>query len=326
MQMIQSTKDDAFTLIELLVVIAIIAILAAILFPVFATAREKARQTACASNMKQLGLAFLQYLQDYDEIYPGGTDMTSGAFSGNGMSWTPQIYPYVKSRAVFACPSDTFDYAAFENAKGCSSTNISQMSPISYSYNFNIWYLNNPAGPLGNQAKFTAPSLTVLLTEITASVANPTAPASNSSNGDSYPCNNNVFSTVTNGIRILDTAGNGGNPMPQFATGYMGGFTPNYTGTNSALQYPWEGCLAAGGTAIQCAGTNGGPVGPRHSGGSNFLLCDGHVKWMNGTKISIGTTIGNANSTQGATATSGGNAAGTNALGTAGFAATYSPY
>ena len=95
-----------FTLIELLVVIAIIAILAAILFPVFAKVREKARQTSCASNLKQLSLAMIQYNQDYDEMYPtayfGGVSMFNGVF-GNILYTT---YPYLKSRDVFSCPSN----------------------------------------------------------------------------------------------------------------------------------------------------------------------------------------------------------------------------
>src|SRR5579859_6093805 len=98
-------RKNAFTLIELLVVIAIIAILAAILFPVFAQAREKARAISCLSNMKQLGLAFLQYQQDYDESMPVPyyfifNPPTMGAQGG----WGGGIYPYVKSSGVYACP------------------------------------------------------------------------------------------------------------------------------------------------------------------------------------------------------------------------------
>ena len=91
-----------FTLIELLVVIAIIAILAAILFPVFASAREKARQTTCASNLKQSGIAVLQYVQDYDEMTPFVACEPSGPYT-----WYAQIYPYVKTTQVYVCPDDS---------------------------------------------------------------------------------------------------------------------------------------------------------------------------------------------------------------------------
>src|SRR6476661_7679135 len=94
----------AFTLIELLVVIAIIAILAAILFPVFARAREKARQTQCTSNLKQLGLSILQYTQDYDEVFPYGV---SGPGANRVYGWAGPIYNYVKSTDVYRCPDDT---------------------------------------------------------------------------------------------------------------------------------------------------------------------------------------------------------------------------
>src|ERR1700742_3390756 len=95
------SNHSAFTLIELLVVIAIIAILSAILFPVFAKVREKARQTACLSNEKQLGLAYMQYVQDYDETY-----VFSQLFGGPGCGWAGHLYPYVKSAAVYTCPDD----------------------------------------------------------------------------------------------------------------------------------------------------------------------------------------------------------------------------
>ncbi len=98
----------AFTLIELLVVIAIISILAAILFPVFAKVREKARQTSCASNERQIGLAMLQYVQDFDEAEPqsyyGSNTAASDAVN---YKWMDAVFPYVKNEAVFTCPSDT---------------------------------------------------------------------------------------------------------------------------------------------------------------------------------------------------------------------------
>ncbi|BDI29944.1 hypothetical protein CCAX7_19950 [Capsulimonas corticalis] len=91
------TDKAGFTLIELLVVIAIIAILAAILFPVFAKAREKARQASCLSNEKQIGLGILQYVQDSDETYP---------LSDRTGCWEQSTYPYVKSVNVYKCPSN----------------------------------------------------------------------------------------------------------------------------------------------------------------------------------------------------------------------------
>ncbi|MBC7288466.1 MAG: prepilin-type N-terminal cleavage/methylation domain-containing protein, partial [Armatimonadetes bacterium] len=87
------TEHRGFTLIELLVVIAIIAILAAILFPVFSRAREKARAVTCISNMKQMGLAFMMYVQDYDEIFQPT------------YRWKERLDPYMKNTELFKCPS-----------------------------------------------------------------------------------------------------------------------------------------------------------------------------------------------------------------------------
>ena len=108
----------AFTLIELLVVIAIIAILAAILFPVFAQARDKARSIACLSNTKQLALGVIQYSQDYDETLP-----VAGYNAQCRGRWQWQIYPYVKNEQVFTCPniSQRPWLAAVSNQAGCSN-------------------------------------------------------------------------------------------------------------------------------------------------------------------------------------------------------------
>ncbi|MBU0607245.1 MAG: prepilin-type N-terminal cleavage/methylation domain-containing protein [Armatimonadetes bacterium] len=102
------SRRQGFTLIELLVVIAIIAILAAILFPVFAKAREKARVTTCVSNGRQIGLGLRMYLQDYDEVFP-----IYHAYQFDPAAWTPghlgienELEPYIKNRQIWRCPDD----------------------------------------------------------------------------------------------------------------------------------------------------------------------------------------------------------------------------
>ncbi len=130
-------KRRAFTLIELLVVIAIIAILAAILFPVFAKAREKARQSACTSNLKEMGLGLMQYVSDYDDTFP----IMAYTVSGIKFSWRQMIYPYVKATGVYACPTNLY-----ANTDGA----VSGIPALPRNYAINSHFAVSPgAGPYG---------------------------------------------------------------------------------------------------------------------------------------------------------------------------------
>ena len=148
-----------FTLIELLVVIAIIAILAAILFPVFARAREKARQTSCLNNVKQMVLGTCMYVQDYDETFPFADMYWPAAAlrpwqgsSGTYVYWCDLIYPYVMNKQVFYCPSNMEDW-------------------IGYSWNVALGYVGNHptrTGPTYDGVKLATvryPAETVLIAD-----------------------------------------------------------------------------------------------------------------------------------------------------------------
>ncbi len=152
----QKRKSKGFTLIELLVVIAIIAILAAILFPVFARARENARRASCMSNLKQIGLGLMMYVQDYDERMP------MNGYCGGGVcaSWRMQLQPYIKSTQVFVCPSNS--------NTGTNSGALPGVSPISSDYSANLSTAGifggyNTAGP--TLAAIQSPSTTFFVVE-----------------------------------------------------------------------------------------------------------------------------------------------------------------
>jgi len=256
-----NSRRTGFTLIELLVVIAIIAILAAILFPVFAKVREKARQTACLSNMKQLGLAFVQYSQDYDEMNPDGVSW----YYPGGNGWAGQLYPYVKSTAVFLCPDDS--------SQGHSS----------YAYNSNN---TNPQGDVSPYlegyaiAKYDSPSKTVLLFEV-------------NGNHNPEPDTNNILNDDAGA-----SLGDGG--ISPAGWGNAGGKGANYTtwALNGGGDY-WDWAPAAFTLQMATGYFRNTPAGDdvaflaptgRHTDGSNFLMADTHAKWLHGSAVSSGTT------------------------------------
>src|SRR5438045_2165890 len=128
-------SKNGFTLIELLVVIAIIAILAAILFPVFAQAREKARQISCLSNEKQIGLGFLQYCQDNDETFPYGLSLGNGTYT----AWPDAIQPYMKSTKILSCPDDGPAGAPDPNAADGNAWKGVRMSYMVNGFTWHDW-------------------------------------------------------------------------------------------------------------------------------------------------------------------------------------------
>jgi prepilin-type N-terminal cleavage/methylation domain-containing protein/prepilin-type processing-associated H-X9-DG protein len=157
---------EGFTLIELLVVIAIIAILAAILMPVFAQAREKARQSSCMSNQKQMGLAIIQYTQDYDETMPPLMTSTSAFFvtyspfaPGWDRNWAQLVNPYIKNRDTWKCPSDpNANFGDTRDVNDAPTTNpdaIDFSRSIRTDQGYNYVYLS----PFDSNAKFKGVSI-----------------------------------------------------------------------------------------------------------------------------------------------------------------------
>jgi prepilin-type N-terminal cleavage/methylation domain-containing protein/prepilin-type processing-associated H-X9-DG protein len=267
-----SRKKSGFTLIELLVVIAIIAILAAILFPVFAKVREKARQISCASNLKQMALGILQYQQDYDEVFPMGWTATATGWYG----WPTEIAPYIKSTGVLVCPDDS---------KGGMPDVVSWYNPgemISYAVN------GEEAADWGNGTfKLVGPMGAVNAlwdTPCMNNVQDPTCSATKAG----VPALTDAQVTVPDGSILMcetwssdvETADGHGNDV--FPPGWAyndvvdanGNAIPLGAGPSTTAAWPGG---PNGATSAHNAPTRG------NGGFENFAFCDGHVKAMTPT-------------------------------------------
>ncbi len=197
-------RKHGFTLIELLVVIAIIAILAAILFPVFARAREKARQTSCLSNCKQMGLAAMMYLQDYDSTYPKAylfPACNMGSLGYNYGNWYVLLVPYVKNGQIYVCPSlsanksgSTYSIAAL-GIKYASLGYGWNIGTQASGYTDGFGYYYGDGQPYRTEATITSPAETILIGDIS-----------------NYSGNYNYLVHVPNGTGYLPNLhNNGGN-------------------------------------------------------------------------------------------------------------------
>lgn len=163
LQHLPVARKRGFTLIELLVVIAIIAILAAILFPVFARARENARRTSCLSNLKQVGLGILQYTQDYDETMP-----IYAQEAGDRLGWSAMIQPYLKSTQLLQCPSESTGPNSNIRADNVTAPYTGLGAYSDYGWNLNMGWMNTADG-FGTVAlaAITQPTQTVVVLDNT---------------------------------------------------------------------------------------------------------------------------------------------------------------
>jgi prepilin-type N-terminal cleavage/methylation domain-containing protein/prepilin-type processing-associated H-X9-DG protein len=251
---------SAFTLIELLVVIAIIAILAAILFPVFAQAREKARAISCVSNEKQVALGILMYLQDYDEHYPkywysGETRvapdppfLSDPTIKSGTFGWNEAIYPYVKNTGVFLCPSSPHTAASGQ----WNDTNQDDTYPTgAVNYSINARLSGDTGGldvtgqyPTLNEAAVEFPAVTILVTEA----------SSNCSDGCASS-DENEWGWEGRHVDKLN------------GDGWVGGNEPAAKTPDNWIQSGLK------------------PPLWRHTDGANYAFCDGHVKWYNASSL-----------------------------------------
>lgn len=268
------SRRKGFTLIELLVVIAIIAILAAILFPVFAKAREKARQTSCLANVKQLVLGVIMYSGDWDECAPGTTHPWGGGTTSDGYAltnnsaWQVNIEPYIKARTMYKCPS------AVGAIAGDDGTHVSvggvwvpdDWSGVAFGYAFNVIMQLSTRPPVD---------------------ANDTSGGSwfhwadpNYQPGDGYGGRNFAILKDPTVVLLLSDANNA--------------IEACYDKCNVTEACGWAipGCTLSGPDAYKSDNA-------RHNGGNNWGYCDGHAKWQRIGKYVCATTAAGGNNYDG---------------------------
>lgn len=268
-------KRKGFTLIELLVVIAIIAILAAILFPVFAKAREKAKQISCASNLKQIGLACRSYMLDYDGMMvPGSIYLKAqsqneagywyarcyGMAGGIGCMWCSNLHPYTKSNMIYTCPDDktgacTFTVNQLDGFYAGTSTDPnyygngvsrdpSRNQEVSYNLN---WFVGGK--PSFNYSK-TSPE--------------DTCDGGLAGLGIPYrDCKEARIDAPSETIMVYEGLG-----QPCYAS--ASGYTWAHQDVSLSTYHMWRLCPIGAGYLKEA----------RHSGGLNICYVDGHVKWV----------------------------------------------
>jgi prepilin-type N-terminal cleavage/methylation domain-containing protein/prepilin-type processing-associated H-X9-DG protein len=259
-----------FTLIELLVVIAIIAILAAILFPVFSRARENARRASCQSNLKQIGLGLLQYTQDYDESMPR-VDFGPGSFADSNLSsggddykWMDAIFPYVKSEQLFVCPSTRLS---------ASNANTGTMKRYVYGNgrNYGTYAANFLYRPYSGYENLFPPF------------------------GSSYYGNNTVrvahIQDTSQTIAVLD-ANNGNSQWNQYDCIFRG-YNSSAGGGQGSIPLSGLSVQATDPPSLKGNDNYSSRVDARHLETTNVLFVDGHVKSMKlGALMEVGTVPG----------------------------------
>jgi prepilin-type N-terminal cleavage/methylation domain-containing protein/prepilin-type processing-associated H-X9-DG protein len=254
------TNPKGFTLIELLVVIAIISILAAILFPVFASAREKARQTSCLSNIKQLSLAFFEYSQDYDGTYvhvknldPASSVVSDLTYSydPNRSIWSGMLMPYMKANGILFCPSSNHDLLSPDPATGAKFDGLSDQTVNDAQLSIGM---NSAIDPVGTYGCLVGLSMT----------GDPTTQTLNASSACTSSAIESQFDTPSLTPIFADSvATDPDDTQYAFNLGFVviAFFMPD----------------TSGGVSTRHGGQSTNPT----NGGLNMGFLDGHAKWYN---------------------------------------------